>query len=122
MASGNGLPTVMIDLSLLLCRARAVWLIMEQVVMAALDVKELALALTYIKEIKGKFPKSQRCIRLSVRGACLPLFALLLCTAVQCVEARPAQPESPVALPECCCRKLSWHQQAHQCGWHAGEG
>lgn len=44
----------------------AVWLIMEQVVMAALDVKELGLALTYIKEIKDKFPKSQRCIRLSV--------------------------------------------------------
>ena len=50
----------------------AVWLIMEQVVMAALDVKELALALSYIKEIKGKFPKSQRCIRLSVS---VPLLA-----------------------------------------------
>lgn len=45
---------------------------MEQVVMAALDVKELALALSYIKEIKGKFPKSQRCIRLTVGGACIP--------------------------------------------------
>lgn len=44
-----------------------VWLIMEQVAMAALDVKELYLALSLIKEIRGKFPQSQRTLRLTVR-------------------------------------------------------
>ena len=46
---------------------------MEQVAMAALDVKELHLALSLIKEIRGKFPRSQRTLRLTVRPSLPPM-------------------------------------------------
>lgn len=50
--------------------------------MAALDVKELYLALSLIKEIRGKFPKSQRTLRLTVRPS-LP-FLLLTSSGTHC--------------------------------------
>ena len=46
--------------------AHAVWLIMEQVAIAALDTRALDLAAEVIKEIKAKFPDSERSTRLAV--------------------------------------------------------
>ena len=47
---------------------RAVWLIMEQVAIAALDTRALDLAAELIKDIKAKFPESERSTRLAVRA------------------------------------------------------
>lgn len=45
----------------------AVWLITEQVAVAAMDTKALQLAVELVGDIKRKFPSSQRAIRLTVR-------------------------------------------------------
>lgn len=42
------------------------WLLKEQVAIAALDTRALDLAADLIKDIKGKFPESERSTRLSV--------------------------------------------------------
>jgi hypothetical protein len=43
-----------------------VWLLKEQVAIAALDTRALDLAGDLIKDIKGRFPKSERSTRLAV--------------------------------------------------------
>jgi len=45
----------------------AVWLITEQVALAAMDTGALELAVELVKDVKKKFPSSQRAIRLTVR-------------------------------------------------------
>lgn len=45
------------------------WLIMEQVAIAALDTRALGLAAELIKEIKGKFPDSERSTHLAVSSS-----------------------------------------------------
>ena len=45
----------------------AVWLIMEQVAIAAIDTRALKLAADLIKSIKEKFPDSERSTRLAVK-------------------------------------------------------
>ena len=44
----------------------AVWLLKEQVAIAALDTRALDLAADLIKDIKGRFPESERSTRLAV--------------------------------------------------------
>lgn len=53
----------------------AAWLIAEQVAVAAMDTRALELALELIKEIRRKFPDSQRSLRLTVRLTSLPAIA-----------------------------------------------
>ena len=45
----------------------AVWLVYEQVAIAALDSRAMALATSLIQKIRKKFPKSSRTHRLTVR-------------------------------------------------------
>lgn len=56
----------------------AVWLIMEQVAIAALDTRALDLAAELIKDIKAKFPESERSTRLAVSSS-LPPYHIGFC-------------------------------------------
>ena len=58
--------------------AHVVWLIMEQVAIAALDTRALDLAAELIKDIKAKFPESERSTRLAVQASCLAMHITLL--------------------------------------------
>ena len=58
--------------------AHVVWLIMEQVAIAALDTRALDLAAELIKDINAKFPESERSTRLAVRASCLAMHITLL--------------------------------------------
>ena len=51
---------------------------MEQVAIAALDTRALDLAAELIKDIKARFPESERSTRLAVRGSCLAMQITLL--------------------------------------------
>lgn len=45
----------------------AVWLVTEQVAVAALDTRAFELAIELVRDVKKKFPDSQRTVRLTVR-------------------------------------------------------
>lgn len=45
----------------------AVWLVYEQVAIAALDTRAMELAISLIQKIRKKFPTSSRTYRLTVR-------------------------------------------------------
>ena len=46
----------------------AVWLVYEQVAIAALDTRAMELAISLIQKIRKKFPTSSRTYRLTVRN------------------------------------------------------
>ena len=66
----------------------AVWVVMEQVAEAALDVKALDLAFTIVQEIRKKFPETQRAQRITVSSPFpVQIFSPLLLILGECVWA-----------------------------------
>ena len=75
----------------------AVWLIMEQVAIAALDTSALDLAAELIKDIKAKFPESERSTRLAV-SASPPPYHHGFCICIICWDTFSPAPREASAL------------------------
>ena len=83
------------------CFNNAVWLVYEQVAIAALDCRAMDLAVRLVQKIRKRFPKSSRTHRLIVSAACVLILqpcSKHVYVTVQCIHEHVVHMEQTCTL------------------------